>query len=431
MNAEEIIQKCKSYDNEDLHFELKRSDKFLDENGKLNSKDLVKLIVGFANREGGRIIIGVKDDGSPEGLDIFDRCSRGSKSGIDKFKEAIINISDANISPKINIEVNYHKDHGYEIVEIVIPQKVNIPHAVVTRKGNEIDHRSYYLKTSHSVKRVTDTQLDWLFSKENSDVEYEEFDIKTTTIHDLKEMPRTADNLGDRFIIQPEIITHQLPCYLDKLTDEAREKLAKDNRYKYNLISEIVMYSLLPTLSWGNRSAGKKRIKVPKPDSSFLLTEALGEDKESVFKGPWATMILPKTLEVSIRTENDRVIATIKNAYVFVELEIQFVGWRTGLDEINPYASIMRQRHGISGQSFLYENYETYNFKLKSKIKRLFPEVMTKEYYDSYEFANQMNNQIRTRWDINYFMKEFPHYRKLYATEYKVDEILRVLSEMK
>jgi hypothetical protein len=428
MKTEEIIQKCKSYDNEDLHFELKQSDKFLDESGKVLHKDLVKLIVGFANRDGGRIIIGVKDDGSPEGLNIFDRCARGDKSGIDKFKEGIINICDSYISPKINIEVNYHNNHEYEVVEIVIPKKINIPHAVVNKKGNEIEHRSYYLKTSHSVKRVTDTQLDWLFSKKNSNVEFEKFKIQITTLSDLVDMPRTMDNLGDRLVIQPESMS-QLSYYLHSLTIEARENCKGNKSYKYNLMSEIVMYSILQTLRWGHVSEGKRMIKVPKPDSNFLLAEALEEKEPIFFDSPWAKMLLPENSEASISKRDDVVIVIIKNVYMVIELQLQFFGWRSGFDEINPYASIVRQRHGVKGQNILYEMYETYDFLLTSKIRRLFPEVMTKDYYDSYEFAKQVNDQIRVCWDINHFMKEFPHYRRLYATEYKVDEILRALTK--
>ncbi|NAX26898.1 hypothetical protein CAG64_15745, partial [Vibrio sp. V38_P2S17PM301] len=88
---------------ENKSLELKRIDKIKAPNGM---EEILKLIVGMANRSGGYILIGINDDGTPEGNNIFDYFSQGDKSGIDKIKEKIINLCLEKISPIINIDLD-------------------------------------------------------------------------------------------------------------------------------------------------------------------------------------------------------------------------------------------------------------------------------------------------------------------------------------
>ena len=81
------------------------------------------------------------------------------------------------------------------------------------------------------------------------------------------------------------------------------------------------------------------------------------------------------------------------------------------------------------GRAILKTDMKSYRFILKSKIERFFPDVITQEYYDSFLFANNINERIKQLWDINYFMKEYPHYRNLYSIEYKMDKNLNMLED--
>lgn len=106
MDIDDYIKMFNSVENENKNFELKNSGKISNE-GKLNIDDILKVIVGFSNLDGGYLIVGVNDDGSPEGKDIFNRFRDGSKSGIDKVKEFIINTCRDKISPIINLDLQF------------------------------------------------------------------------------------------------------------------------------------------------------------------------------------------------------------------------------------------------------------------------------------------------------------------------------------
>jgi hypothetical protein len=49
---------------------------------------------------------------------------------------------------------------------------------------------------------------------------------------------------------------------------------------------------------------------------------------------------------------------------------------------------------------------------------------MTQDYYTSYEFAKKFNKKLNKNWDIDYFMKNYPHTNRLYSIEYKLDKLI-------
>lgn len=150
MTIQEIIKKAKSKNNEDMYFELKETSKFINPIKKLILKPLHESIVAFANKEGGRVIIGILSDGAPEGKGIFDDLGDEKQSGIDKFMNAILDSCQYAISPQINIALNYHQNDDYEFIEVVVPKRNDMPHAVVERGNEYYEEKFYYLRSSNT-----------------------------------------------------------------------------------------------------------------------------------------------------------------------------------------------------------------------------------------------------------------------------------------
>jgi len=99
---------------ENLFIELKESDKFLNE----DSVEWGKVIIGMANRYGGKIYIGKKDDGTNEGFHIFDKFSEDGKSGIDKLKEKIEAFCKDRITPSILCDLDHKVENDGELLII-------------------------------------------------------------------------------------------------------------------------------------------------------------------------------------------------------------------------------------------------------------------------------------------------------------------------
>ena len=123
------------------------------------------------------------------------------------------------------------------------------------KKGDKIESRKYYIKTSHSNVLVSDTQLDWLFSEKNNDIEEEQLTIEVTTSRDLKGMPVSIGKFGDRFIMQPNATDH-LFNYIRAFSAETIEQCQGDSDFKYELMTEALLYTVLQSLE-GNVIGGK------------------------------------------------------------------------------------------------------------------------------------------------------------------------------
>lgn len=424
MNAKKLILKAQSYDNEDMTFELKRTEKYYKDNTPCYD-ELLKTIIGMANRDGGYIVIGINDDGTPEGKNIFDKFTVGSKSGIDSFKGSVNSKCLSKISPVINLVIDYFQDEEYEIAWIEIPQKTLMPHALVSRKGDEIESRKYYIKDSHSCRMVTDTQLEWLFNSKNMDEEIQHFNIHITTYANCGGIPIKIGK-NDHYILQPNA-TGQLSKFFRYLRNRPNRDDNDYFNYMHELISEMLIYGVFQTLDgYGAfRTIPSKAIKIPKPTDEFLLGKEIEGNEFELYNGFHNGILLPENSRVSIRKiekPSKRTKCIIENEFMHIEFEVGFVGSALGLSGYNPYSGIFIDNHGYEGQEMLHKHYETYQFDLQTRIKRIFPKVMTKEYNETKTFIDSFNNRIKVMWDIEYFFKNYPHYRTNYALEYKFDQ---------
>ncbi|MCG9754505.1 ATP-binding protein [Shewanella insulae] len=156
--------------------------------------DILKIIVGMANRNGGHIYIGIKDSGEPQGKGIFECFSEGDRSGLDKIKEKINGKCLSNTSPIVEIDMNFISNDNYDILDIIIPKKKTIPHAVVKRTGNYIESRKYYIKTSHNCTLISDSQLEWLFNSKEYEDEVEYYNVQATTYKLMGGIPISSDS---------------------------------------------------------------------------------------------------------------------------------------------------------------------------------------------------------------------------------------------
>ena len=436
MTTEEIIAKAKSEDNEDLYFELKESMKYINENGDFTLDSLLEQVVAFANREGGRLIIGIKDDGSPEGKGIFERCSpHEPKKAFDKFKGAINNICSMRISPIVNMAIEHHESDGYEFMEIVVAKHILMPHAVVRKTASgQIVSRKYYIRTSHSRETVSDTQLEWLFNNLNRKEEEISLTLNITTDKYLKGIPTTAKNYGELLILQPRAV-NILQEYIVALSDASKKQCSgKKVEFRKDLLSEILIYSILQSYNFDKNKIEltKDTNFFPLPPDDFIMKKAFGRGGAALFSHSSKGIDLPDS-KISISKKNDTegpdyICADISNPYIKIELKLYHLTYLSGLAYHNPYYAIVLENLGGIRET-ANEKYESYTYRLESRITRLFPEVMTQDYYTSYDFAKDFNEKLIKNWDINYFMKNYPHINRIYSIEYKLDRLLQQLDK--
>jgi len=152
--CEEIQELLEKSEIENFKYELKSSRILKNDNWK---DKLAKEFVAFANRTGGKVIIGLQDEGTFDGEADYD---------INALKGDIDNIIHNKISPIINYNFEFLKCEGGDLTIITIEKKKDIPYAyIVKREGAEIKSRIYYIRTPHGKRLVSDSQLENLFSE--------------------------------------------------------------------------------------------------------------------------------------------------------------------------------------------------------------------------------------------------------------------------
>ena len=170
---------------------------------------------------------------------------------------------------------------------------------------------------------------------------------------------------------------------------------------------------------------------VPQPPEEFIMSKAYGKSKRALFtKHPSKSIELPEGVITLCKNDSkespEYICANISNPYIKIELKLSYLMHVSGLSYTNPYYQMALQSSSEIHDK-ASEMYESYSFRLDMKITRLFPEVMTSDYYKSYEFAQDFGQKLIKNWDINYFMKSYPHINKLYSIEYKLDKLTDLL----
>ena len=138
LNPKEIEELVSIRDKEKINLELKsiRIFKALDKKEQL--KKLACGIVALANKNGGKVILGINDNGSFDGK--FPK-----NENTDEIKAHIHTICRDNISPTIEFEFQHIASEKWDVFVIYIPKRRNIPHAFVSKRdSHEIAERIYY-----------------------------------------------------------------------------------------------------------------------------------------------------------------------------------------------------------------------------------------------------------------------------------------------
>lgn len=145
---EELIELLEQV--EDHRLEFKGAD-FLEDN-----ESIAKQLVAFANRRGGKIVIGITDDRELEGSEILGDIEAGKISRIARSK----------CSPPVDIDHTFHPNQytnnrkGDVLVITVNP--ASTPTAVVDGTS-----RTYYLRTTNESRPVEDpNELNWLYTRD-------------------------------------------------------------------------------------------------------------------------------------------------------------------------------------------------------------------------------------------------------------------------
>jgi len=435
-DCEEVKNIIKNQDQENLKVEFKKSNILISNKGK---KKLAKEIVAFTNKFGGKIILGINNDRTFEGKNIFD---------VDTDKGIITGLIRDRISPMINCEVKFLNCNEGDVLILDVPKKKDMPHAVVNKTYEKIIKREYYIRTSHGVSHVSDKELQYLFKEESINFSYP-FKVVINYLRDSLKIPP----LG---LESPAYIQMNYLPFLEKLPQEIIERINQNFDNKSQFFMEITPYMFLSSFSsyfihsWLikiQRHNGQRRssaISTNIPQKKILIDNLPDLPKDSLLSSFSIDIkkilkeihvphfFVPLNMELNIlknkETARYEIIMKHSDFKFIISFNHDLMG--IGLDHLHPRRANYLNQYLYEGKKNVNDLFEHIQLNCEFKAEFKFPESNPDLFDNYYHYANTIKDILINEWDYQEFIKKLPHHL-LYSIDSKLKDILNYLQNKK
>lgn len=433
ITIERLKQLVQSEERERTDIELKSFDKITQLNDK-NRKDIACEIVAFANRNGGKLIFGVSDDGHFE----FDK-----DIDVDELKGKIHSICFDNISPVIEITTEYIEETEAKFLIIYVPKRKSIPHAYIEKRSNhEISNRIYYIRTSHGQRLVTDGQLQWLF--QNTGEPNYTYDFRIGF-----ELSKQLDMIGG---ITPWG-NYELTYFRTLLNAGDAEMILKDSNHFTAFINGLLPYMILKSLngyfkdSWyiginkgfDRLSSGKMITDVPVLATPIYINEItvvgqsfihqLSWDFKQILKEllPHQIHLPPNTeIEIIYSKENTSSKVVLHNPAFKIELITGMLSGGAGLHQKGLLHDVLFGRYSLQDQQRSLSQFLHYDAAGHLIADFNYPEY-DMDAFDMYlHYYNSLKELLEYNWDFDAKRKEYAT-KEILIIDDKLNELLEIL----
>lgn len=430
---------------EDHTLDYKRSDKLVSP-GRENRKDIARHLVGLANREGGRLVFGVKDESRKP-----DRTTIRKEEA----EETISEIVEDWCSPPVECrtEAFYSSDSGDltegSVLVIKIESMGEIPSAVVDHKKGKIKKREYRIRTGDQTRLVEDEELRQMFLGHlDPDVEDR---VRTWYFY-------TGDDPAPGYHPEPGQCRRPLNAswsqntiahHLLWLSDEDQERwIPEGARGLGNLVREIIPIAIVNQLSDVFRDTWNVTWKGHKLDGHNgvpdVPTDVIEIDRTKFDSYAMANLnetdldwydryveygnsfVVPAGTDVQIENTGGSPRILFENDDSFtIKVGIAMERYNT-LPAEHPYSgiTIARQKYDSSDDNWLSIEYD-----IKFKSEYGFPDVRDNHIKSHKSFGDQIRNTVYHFWSTDVVTEELPD-REVYEMNEKMDILLKGMNEL-
>lgn len=234
----------------------KESQRFDRKSAKIDAKDIANHIAGFANSDGGVLVIGISDNGELEGFDKYPNQENEFLKCTTTYLKT---------TPEIKYEkVNIINSKGIE--DFILLLHIEISHNCLIRNVKD----EVYLRRGDSTIKLNDDQIQVL-KVDRPEISYEDQLVMNSKIEDIDE---------EMVEIYAKAIGADNKNYLDIL--RARRFLVERNGVEYLTIAGALLFAKDPTVFFPCA-----RVRIVKYDGTYMQTgENLNIIKEKFFRLP-------------------------------------------------------------------------------------------------------------------------------------------------
>lgn len=427
-------------------FELKRKGEkrrvdfktipFMDDN-----EEMAAQLTSFANRYGGRILIGVKDDERLQGWDALE----GEKIDRDESLLHVSNVARDKCSPPVEFTSDFLASDRGDVLVLNVERREGTPHAVVERAGHEIRKRTYYIRTESGKRLASDRMLDYMFKNLEDPYLEHSFAIGMQYIRcDLKIPAAVVFDLSYKAVRCISPFIRQLKA------DDIKFLKEKSNRI-LSFFLEVLPYAMIRFLSehfWSSwvvkiekigpsttispfKYVDKKEVTledISEPPETTLLSK-LSLDVRSVLGSQFFKLMLPPEteLEIIFPPETPHISKLQLTRHNSFEFDFSFYrgDWSVGADALTPLYGVL---DSFEEHRKLSEAIATIIMKGNLSCQFAFPDIDDPLFGKVYRWGQLIVELVREQWDWDAMVRRLPE-RKLFSIETYLKKILEILEK--
>lgn len=429
-----------------------------------HSSDLAKHLVAFANRQGGRILFGVDDDGKIAGEDIVHRIN----------EKLISNVSTKYCEPPVRHWVEFKSEQtgpesntGDVLILHIHPYR-EIPHAVIHEDSLENQFtRTYYIRTGESSRPIGNShEINQLFSNENDpdDEEYFQswifFDIDDLYYTHCEPTPESNGYFHQVFTYMSDEDREYLKSGEGPSIEHSKSKGLSSEKTKVSrLIREcapfIMLVFLASNLHWTgkNSSVGAQELEkntesidsraIIENDEPEIISNTSIEPRKFLLRSPEKVRVpegtdveiwynLPESDKPSKKYIGDDSHRGVESQLVFKKRKYYQI--RIGFPRVN---------HGlVPGFPEDYPQYFDQKFREKIEKETVsknlpvrfskrygFPDVEDAQIDIHRSFGDQLQTLIRDGWSWNQFLELVPD-QEIYKIQENLHQVKSKLDDL-
>ncbi len=254
----------------------KENQKFDRKSAKKDVKEIANHIAGFANADGGTLVIGITDNGKLEGFENYGNKDNDILKSSIQYLKTIPEIK----TEKLNIiNINGHED-------FILLLHIEISHNCLIRNVKD----EVYLRRGDSTIKLTDEQIQ-ILKVDRPEISYED-------------QPVLESNIKDIDLDMVNIYAQSIKATNKKLLDllRARRFLVKIKDVEHLTTAGVLLFAKDPTIFFPC-----SRVRVIKYDGTYMQTgENLNIIKEETFRLPLYKLIIEiqKFIKAQLRDFN-------------------------------------------------------------------------------------------------------------------------------
>ena len=433
MTCKELQELASSVEKERIDLELKSFKALVGADG--TSPDNTKIaheLIALANTEGGKLIFGLKDDGSFEGA---------LPATADDLKGKIYSLCRDRISPVLPCVVQVLACTEGEVLIVHVPKYTNIPHACIVSAGQMIKTRTYYVRTGHGKRLVEDAELAWLFRNrdEPSTAQLFRLGIELNKEFRVVGKPCPRGNL-------------ELAHFGAKLPAAEHQKMRSSSDALQGFFVELFPFLILKSIAsyykeswyigidrefemtWSGpmkQEVSKTHLNVADiPRHGTMWLNQLDWDWPAVLETLFPTpIVVPDGTRVAIHYKAGQQASLVwEHPNYRISL---LVGCRQAGAGLHPNSVSFEYNNAyarIHAQDQLWDHFSFFYGVAEIKPEYFFPGYEIDAYERHRHYFDTLTSLIREHWDYDMALKELPSLEMLLLTN-KVDAMLHTMNQ--